>query len=261
MKLRLQILFAAIIVPAFYVQVAHAQANLTFSGGNGTPLSITLQQTISYTLTSACRNPVPVLKATNMPFSFTVVSGTMTFSINGGTPRNFTVASSNTNFGDVTSNDIFLNYPNGGGDPTLPIGATFVINAGTLTTTANVAAPPAAGGSFTTFLVCGNTTGLRTSNDGTVPTASSVFVGGRVLTNANRGLANAVVYLTDMQGNTRIARTNPFGYYRFDDIATGQTVLISVTSKRYQFAPQLVNVVEGIGDLDLVPLDPEGKAE
>lgn len=87
------------------------------------------------------------------------------------------------------------------------------------------------------------------------PTAASVSISGRVLTSTNRGLMNAVVYLTDEQGNTHTARTNPFGYYRFEDISVGQTVIVTVVSKRYQFAPQVVNVVEDIGDLNFVTLD------
>jgi hypothetical protein len=256
MKLKLQILIATIIVLAVYVPAARAQANLTFSGGGGTPLSITLQQTVSYTLTAACRNPAPVFKNTNISFPFTSASGTMTFSINGGAARNFSVASGNTNFGDITANDIFINYPTSAADPTLPIGTTFVLNPGTLTTSSNVAATPPAGGSYTTFLVCGNTDGLRISNNGTIPTAASVSVSGRVLTNVNRGLMNAVVYLTDASGNTLAARTNPFGYYRFEDISAGQTVTITVVSKRYQFAPQIFTVMEEINDLDFVALAP-----
>jgi hypothetical protein len=83
-----------------------------------------------------------------------------------------------------------------------------------------------------------------------VTTASSVSISGRVLTASGRGLAKAAIYLTDLQGNRRVARTNSFGYYRFSDIAAGQTVTIEVVSKRYQFAPQVVNVMEEIDDLN-----------
>lgn len=75
-----------------------------------------------------------------------------------------------------------------------------------------------------------------------------VSIFGRALNVGERGLSNASVYLTDSQGNTRIARKNPFGYYRFNDIAAGQTVIISVFQS-CQFAPQVVNVAEEIGNL------------
>jgi hypothetical protein len=46
--------------------------------------------------------------------------------------------------------------------------------------------------------------------------------------------------------------TNSFGYYRFDDIAAGQSIIISVTSKRFQFAAQVFNVTEEINELNFV---------
>ena len=82
------------------------------------------------------------------------------------------------------------------------------------------------------------------------PTAATVSIGGRVMTASGRGLTNARVYLTDQNGETRLATTSAFGYYRFGDIAAGQTVLITIISKRYQFAAQVVNVTENIGDLN-----------
>jgi hypothetical protein len=80
------------------------------------------------------------------------------------------------------------------------------------------------------------------------PTAASVRVGGRV-TALNRGLANAQVMLTDQNGGTQRALTNAFGYYQFERIPAGQSYIISVTAKRYQFAPQLVSVTDEVNDL------------
>jgi len=82
------------------------------------------------------------------------------------------------------------------------------------------------------------------------PTAASVSIGGRVMVAGKRGLVNATVYLTDQSGETRSTRTSSFGYYRFDDIAAGQTVIITVVSKRYRFAPQVVNVTEDLNELN-----------
>ena len=83
------------------------------------------------------------------------------------------------------------------------------------------------------------------------PTAAAVTVGGRVMTQAgNRGLGNALVYLTDQSGATRIARTNAFGYYRFEEVGVGQTYVFNVSSKRYTFAPQVVSLTEEIGNLN-----------
>lgn len=101
-----------------------------------------------------------------------------------------------------------------------------------------------------------NGAGSLTYIIGQPATTAAVSIGGRVLTNTNRGLANAVVYLTDSDGETRTARTNPFGYYRFSDIAAGQTVVVTVISKRYQFAPQVLSVTEAIEDLNFAALAP-----
>ena len=261
MRLKLKILIAAIIVLAGYVPAAHAQASLTFSGGNGTPLSITLQQTVTYTLTSTCRDPSPLFKAVGNPLpSFPNVSGTMSYTIVGGASNSITVAGSNFNFGDLLPNDVFLNYSNSNGDPLLPVGTTFRLNAGTITTNGNIAAAPPANGSYTTYLICFSNDpnfGLKTSNNGTVmTTAAAISINGRVLTNVNRGLMNAIVYLTDSTGNTRTEKTNPFGYYRFEDVSAGQTVMITVVAKRYQFAPQVLTATEDIGNLDFVSLAP-----
>jgi uncharacterized delta-60 repeat protein len=86
------------------------------------------------------------------------------------------------------------------------------------------------------------------------PTAASVSVSGRVRTASGSGLSNAIVSLTDRTGIIRTSRTNPFGHYRFDDIEAGQTVIISVNAKGYQFQPQLLSVYGSIVDVDFVPV-------
>ena len=84
------------------------------------------------------------------------------------------------------------------------------------------------------------------------PTAAAVSVSGRVMTASGRGLSNALVYLTTQSGETRISRSSAFGYYHFDDVAAGQTVIISVVSKRYQFTPQVVNVTDNLSELNFI---------
>lgn len=83
------------------------------------------------------------------------------------------------------------------------------------------------------------------------PTAASVTISGRVLVSPNGGgLTNAVVVMTDMNGNMRYARSSSFGYYRFEDVEVGQTYIFDVHSKRYQFAPQIVTVMEELTELN-----------
>jgi len=68
-----------------------------------------------------------------------------------------------------------------------------------------------------------------------------------------RGLARATVYLTDQNGSTRTARTNPFGYYQFEDIEVGQTLIVNVFHKQYQFDPQVVSLNEAMENLNFTP--------
>lgn len=81
------------------------------------------------------------------------------------------------------------------------------------------------------------------------PTAASVSISGRVIA-GRRGVARATVHITDQNGNFRTARTNPFGYYRFSDVEVGQSLILNVFHKRYQFNAQVVTVNEAVENLD-----------
>ena len=83
-------------------------------------------------------------------------------------------------------------------------------------------------------------------------TAAGVSIAGRVFAGKAGGLTNARVYLTGAAGETQMAVTGSSGYYRFADVGAGQTVVITVVSKRYNFAPQVVNVTEDIGELNFI---------
>lgn len=82
------------------------------------------------------------------------------------------------------------------------------------------------------------------------PTAANVSINGRVLTPDGRGLRNARITLTDMNGATRTFLTTTFGFYRFDEITAGQTVIVSVASKRYSFQPRILNPTHDLEDLN-----------
>ncbi len=85
------------------------------------------------------------------------------------------------------------------------------------------------------------------------PTAASVSISGRVLTPAGAGLSNALLYLQTGGGELLVARSSSLGYYRFDGIEAGQTVLISVQSKRYTYTPRVVTTLDEISGLDFFP--------
>ena len=71
------------------------------------------------------------------------------------------------------------------------------------------------------------------------PTSALVSVGGRVLTAKGRGVSKAFITLTDPAGESRSAVTNPFGYYRFENLPVGQAYILTVRSKRYTFDPNI----------------------
>jgi hypothetical protein len=82
------------------------------------------------------------------------------------------------------------------------------------------------------------------------PSAASTTVGGRVFNSQGRPIARAVVSMTDANGVVRSVQTNPFGYYRFEEVSVGATYTFSVEHKRSVFAPQVVTVREKAMDLD-----------
>jgi hypothetical protein len=89
-----------------------------------------------------------------------------------------------------------------------------------------------------------------------VTTAANVTVGGRVLTASGAGISKAAISMDDGTGNTRTARTNPFGYYTFDEVPAGRTYVISISDKRYQFVnpTRVVTINDSLADLDFTAL-------
>ena len=86
------------------------------------------------------------------------------------------------------------------------------------------------------------------------PTAANVSISGRVLTANGAGVRNAIVSLTNTNGNTRTVRTSSFGYYGFQDIEVGQTYILSIASKRYSFAnpTRVITLNEDLAGEDFV---------
>ncbi len=86
---------------------------------------------------------------------------------------------------------------------------------------------------------------------GFAPTAASVSVSGRVFA-PGRGAA-AIVSMTDANGNTRTAETDMLGYFRFEEVETGQTYIFETRSKRLRFATQIVTITENLDELNFTP--------
>lgn len=85
---------------------------------------------------------------------------------------------------------------------------------------------------------------------GFLPTAAPVSVGGRVLTARGFGVSRARIILTDSNGSMRTATTNSFGFYRIEEVVTGQTYIVSVSAKGYLFQPRVLTINDEIANLD-----------
>ena len=80
-----------------------------------------------------------------------------------------------------------------------------------------------------------------------VPTAANATISGQVFTANKQGIRNAVVMVTGGGlSEPRYVQTGSFGKYQFDDLAVGQTYVITVLSKRYFFQnPSFVINLDG----------------
>jgi len=138
---------------------AHAVASMSFSGGNRAPLTFTLNQPVEYTITTTPTFPAPEFVFRDFGFLFSEesansVSGTMTYSVNGGSPLKLDKVSSHYyNVGGDVRSLLYFWGPNLV-DPAgwLHAGDVVTIWSGELTTTDPVALAPPSNGDFSTFM-------------------------------------------------------------------------------------------------------------
>lgn len=80
-----------------------------------------------------------------------------------------------------------------------------------------------------------------------------VSLSGRLTISTGRGIGNARVTLTNPGGIVIYTQTNPFGYYRFINLAPGTTVVVNISHKSYQFSsPQIVTVDQNRDDFNFI---------
>ena len=87
------------------------------------------------------------------------------------------------------------------------------------------------------------------------PTAAGVSVSGQVRTAAGVGIGGATLLLTGGSlTEPLVARTNPFGYYQFDEVPAGGTYLVEISSKRYSFSQpsQVISVQDSVTGVDFI---------
>ena len=102
----------------------------------------------------------------------------------------------------------------------------------------------------------GNREGPKTSPETTtIANAVQPTISGRVFTPAGLGLRNARVVLTDPNGVVRTATTSSFGVYEFNGVVGGLTYTLTASSKRYRFAPRILQITDALTTVDFVGLE------
>lgn len=86
------------------------------------------------------------------------------------------------------------------------------------------------------------------------PTAAGVTISGRIQTADGRAIGRAIVSITDLSGQVRYVVSNPFGRYELSNISAGETYIIGVQAKGYDFAPQVITPTQIVTTLDFTAL-------
>ena len=168
--------FALLAVLAVSCTTGHSQAHLSFSGGSGSPLTLSLAQTITYTITNPRTSDAPLFVFEDLGNLFQngqyIVNSTITFSRNGGEALTITTVNSGISSFDLSANDVYMYGPMAGAN----VGDVITLRSGSITTMSNVAAAAPSNGSYDTFVVDGQ--GVRLSPNGVaVPEPQSVLLG------------------------------------------------------------------------------------
>lgn len=82
------------------------------------------------------------------------------------------------------------------------------------------------------------------------PLNSSSSVSGRVVAPNGQAISGATVTMIDEYGQRRLARTSPFGYYKFNNIDIGGIAVLNVSAKRYNFEPRVISITEKLGEVN-----------
>lgn len=86
-----------------------------------------------------------------------------------------------------------------------------------------------------------------------ITSSANVSVGGRIVSDNGMGLRNAAVTLVEEDGTEHTIYTGNLGYFSFDGLESGQTVVVSVRSKRFVFSPRTITINDNISDLEIHP--------
>jgi hypothetical protein len=84
------------------------------------------------------------------------------------------------------------------------------------------------------------------------PTAAQLTISGRVRAPDGRAISQAVLSLQTQNGDVLMTRSSAFGYYMFQGVMAGQTVILTVRHKGYTFQPRVVTVIDEVTSLDII---------
>jgi parallel beta-helix repeat protein len=86
------------------------------------------------------------------------------------------------------------------------------------------------------------------------PTSANVAIAGRVVSDTGMPIGRTYLTITGQSGNIYQSLTNPFGYFRFSEIPAGQTYILSMNSKSFEFTPSSISiaVTSDINDLLII---------
>lgn len=117
----------------------------------------------------------------------------------------------------------------------------------------NATASPAASSTTDTTTV-GTKPATGQSYSFTPPvTAADVSLSGRVLAPDGRGVRRAMVLVLRSDGTQTQTVSGPLGYYRVEGLAAGETVAVSVISRRFIYSSRVVTLNDNVSDLDFYP--------
>lgn len=85
--------------------------------------------------------------------------------------------------------------------------------------------------------------------------AGVASISGRVLTPGGMPLRDTRVSLIDPAGSIRVATTSSFGIFQFDGVLTRDGFTLTTRSKRYRFAPRLIDLTGNLTGIEIVGLE------
>lgn len=84
---------------------------------------------------------------------------------------------------------------------------------------------------------------------------ASATISGKVTTPSGANLRNAVVTLIDANNTRQTATTSSFGLYTFTNVSVGGSFTVTAFSKRYRFAPVILQVNGNVSNVDFTGLE------